>query len=175
MQSPLILYFAPATPVITRFFMCAYWHKFMSDSLPEAAQERDFQRSFIFSLAGFSFTAIAGLAVLDSTIRVGLQLPTWYVLLSFIAFFIALNIQSYKSTRWHNQLANSFIETGTLSLMLALSALLFTTTFSCVFQWIGTSLSIGAWLIDHLVRLRMDCRYFWGRRRALEETLKDQS
>lgn len=132
----------------------------MLEELPEEAQERDVQRAFILSLAGFSFTAVAGLAVLDATIRVTLQLPTWYVLLSFVAFVSALNMQSYKSKRWHNQFATALLEVGTLSLMLALAALLFNASFSILFQWIATIITLAAWLIDHLFRLFLDGCYF---------------
>jgi len=77
----------------------------MSKDLPEEAQERDLQRTFIFSLAGFSFTAVAGMAVLEGAVRVSLQLPAWYVLVSFVALITSLNIQSYKSSRWQGQIA----------------------------------------------------------------------
>ena len=118
------------------------------------------QRTFILSLAGFSFTAVAGLALLDGAVRVSLQLPTWYVLLSFVALISTLNLQAYKSNRWHNQLATALLEVGTLSLMLALVALLFSASFTSKFQWVAAVITLGAWLVDHLVKLFLDYRYF---------------
>lgn len=50
---------------------------------------------FTLSMAGFSFTAVAAFAVLDGNVRVGLQLPTWYVFVSFVAFLSSLNVESY--------------------------------------------------------------------------------
>lgn len=128
----------------------------MSEELSEAAQERDVSRTFIFSLAGFSFTAVAGLAVLDSEVRVSLQLPTWYVLASFVAFISSVNVQSYKVTRWQNQLATALLEVGTFCLMLALVDLLFTAKFAEVFQWVAMAVTLGAWGVDHVLRIKFD-------------------
>ena len=159
MTDHLAAYFLPAVPLVTRLLLGWRWRKSMSEQLPEDAQERDLQRTFIFSLAGFSFTAVAGLAVLDATTKVTLQLPTWYVLLSFVVFICALNVQSYKSSRWQNQLATVLLEVGTLSLMLSLVALLFTASFSHSFQWVATAIALGSWLADHLIRLVIDYKY----------------
>lgn len=131
----------------------------MGEDLSEQAQERDVHRTFIFSLAGFSFTAVAGFAALESSLRVGLQLPTWYVLASFVAFIASLNMQSYKVKRWQNQLATAMLEIGTLSLMLALVALLFTAPFGRIFQWCATAITLLTWYVDHVVRMMIDNKY----------------
>ncbi|MEX3930049.1 hypothetical protein AB4Y36_39685 [Paraburkholderia sp. BR10936] len=131
----------------------------MNEVVPEAAQERDVHRTFIFSLAGFSFTAVAGLAVLDANTRVSLKVPTWYVFVSFVAFMSSLNVQSYKVTRRHNQIATGLQEVGVLSLMLALIALLFTANFGTLYQWAGAVLAWGAWFTDHIIRWRLDNRF----------------
>jgi hypothetical protein len=131
----------------------------MAEALSEAEQERDVQRTFVLSLAGFSFTAVAGLAVLDAAVRVTLQLPAWYVLVSFLAFFGAFNMQSYKASRWQNELSTGLIEIGALSLMLALIALLFSASFSPVFQWVASTITFGVWAVDHFISLRLSHRY----------------
>lgn len=152
-------YFLPAIPLATRFLLCLRWRTLMAERLPELAQERDIHRTFIFSLAGFSFTAVAGFAVLDSAARVTLQLPTWYMLASFVSLLGSLNLQSYKSRRWQNQLATALLEVGTLSLMFALVALLFSAHFGCEFQWIATAVTLGSWWTDHVIRIRLDYKY----------------
>lgn len=159
MSAQNYFYLAPFLPLVTRLLLGLRWHRLMLETLPEEAQERDLQRSFIFSLAGFSFTAVAGLAVLDSAVRVNLQVPTWYVLLSFVALFSSLNVQAYKASRWQNQTALALLEVGTLSLMLSLVALLFSASFTCSFRIAATSVTLGAWAIDHLIRLVIDNKY----------------
>lgn len=152
-------YLYPVFPLLSRAVLCGRQRQLMSDVVPEAAQERDVHRTFIFSLAGFSFTAVAGLAVLDGSLRIGLKLPTWYVFVSFVVFISSLNVQSYKVTRLHNQIATSLQEVGVLSLMLALIALLFTADFGSLYQWSGAALALGTWSIDHAIRWRIDDRF----------------
>ena len=131
----------------------------MSQVPPEEAQERDVNRSFILSLAGFSFTAVAGFSVLQAADRIALQLPTWYVLLSFVAYISTLNVQSYKSTRLHNQFATALVELATFSLMISLVALLFAASFDPVFQWAALIVTLAAWALDHGFRLYLDYDY----------------
>jgi hypothetical protein len=127
--------------------------------MPEAAQERDVQRASVLALAGFSFTAVAGLAVLDDKVRVSLQLPTWYVLVSFLAYLTCVNLQSYKSTRWQNQLSSALLEIGSLSLILAVLSIIFGTGFSDLFKFASASIAAFSWILDHTIRLILDNAY----------------
>ena len=167
---PVEAYAVPLIPLAGRALLCTRWSWLMGDDLPEAAQDRDVQRGFVLSLAGFSFTAVAALIVLDTTVRVQLQLPIWYVLVSFLAFIATLNLHAYKSSRWQNQLAEALHEAGTLSLVLAIVALLFTTSFEAVFQWGATALALGVWASDYLVRLWIDHRFLMEMDRVERET-----
>ena len=124
--------------------------------LPEEAQARDLQRSTILALAGFSFTAIVGIALLDDKNRVALELPTWYVVVSFVSFLAAANLQSYKSTVWQNQVSAGLVECGALSLTLAVIALVYITQFSSSMKLSVAILGSGVWALDHLVRLKLD-------------------
>lgn len=160
-------YFIPLLPLITRTVLCVLRRSTMNEHLPEEAQERDLQRTFILGLAGFSFTAVAGLAVLDSQVRIELQLATWFVLLSFLTFIFSLNLQSYKSTRLQNQIATAVLEIGTLSLMLALVALLCSASFDLIFQWIAVSVTLGLWSVDHVIRWVIEFNYLGERQSKL--------
>lgn len=140
----------------------------MAKRLPEDAQERDPQRVIILPLAGFSFTAVAALAVLDVSSRPGLQLSVWYGLVSFIAYLGSFNLQSYKVSRWQNQLATGLIEVGSLSLLLTLISLLFHAKFEPMFQWIACVIGLAAWSIDHAIKLWIDHQYF----RAVDAKLR---
>jgi hypothetical protein len=155
-------YAIPLAPLLSRFILALYWHWLMRDILPEEAQERDVHRGAILGLAGFSFTAVAGLAVLDVTQRPGLQLSIWYVLLSFVSYVTALNLQSYKSTRWQNYLASALIEMGSLSLTLTLVSLVLSAKFQEWFQYLVSVVAVGSWVVDHAIRLWLDNAYFAG-------------
>jgi len=153
-------YLAPAVPLVTRFLLAASWHRVMVKNMPEPTNERDLHRSTLLSLAGFSFTAAAGLAVLDANLKLNLQLPIWYVLVSFVAYMTALNLQAYKASYLHDQLSSALMEGGNLSLMLALITLLIGAGFPEWFQYMAGALALGSWLIDHLIRLAIECLYF---------------
>ena len=154
-------YAFPFTPVITRFMVGLYWDQLMLDELPEAAQHRDAHRSVILALAGFSFTAVAGLAVLE-TQRPGFQLSIWYVLLSFVAYLTALNLQSYKLTRWQNYVAAALIEMGSLSLTLTLVSLVSAGKFDTWFRTLVAAVALGSWVVDHAIRLLLEISHFVG-------------
>lgn len=142
----------------------------MGESPPEAAQDRDVQRGFVLSLAGFSFTAVAAMVVLDTTTQLKLQMPIWYVLVSFLAFMATLNLHAYKSSRWQNQLAEALHETGTLALILALVKLIFNASFDQGFQWCAALLALGVWSTDYLVRLWLDHRFLHEKDLALRNS-----
>jgi hypothetical protein len=154
-------YAFPLVPVITRFFMALSWHRLMVDELPEGAQHRDAHRGVILALAGFSFTAVAGLAVLE-TQRPGFQLSIWYVLLSFVAYLTALNLQSYKVTRWQNYVAAALIEMGSLSLTLTLVSLVSAGKFDEWFPTLVAVVAFGSWAADHVIRLSLEISHFVG-------------
>lgn len=156
-------YTYPFVPVVTRLIIGIYWDWLMREDVPEEAQERDGQRGTILGLAGFSFTAVAGLAVLDTTGRPGLQLSIWYVLVSFVAYVAAMNLQTYKGKRWHDFLATSLIEVGALSLALTLISLVFGAKFETWFPYLASALAFGSWLIDHCIRLWIEINYFRAR------------
>lgn len=153
-------YLLPFIPLVSRMALGARWRILMMQVPPEEAQERDLHRATILSFAGFSFTAVAGLAVLDANTRSSLQLPIWYVLISFVAYLSASNLQSYKTTRWHNQLAFALADTGSLSLSLTIVVLILGATLAPWFYYAVGAVTLGAWLLDHSLRLLIDHRYY---------------
>jgi hypothetical protein len=155
-------YAFPLAPVATRSVLAIFWHWLMFDELPEAAQHRDANRAVILALAGFSFTAVAGLAVLDTAGRSGFQLSIWYVLLSFVSYLTALNLQSYKVTRWQNYIAAALIEVGSLSLTLTLVSLVLAGKFDDWFRALVAVVAVGCWAVDHFIRLYLENSHFVG-------------
>lgn len=153
------LYCLPLLPLITRGLLVFRWSWHMSTVLPEPAQDRDFERTVVLALAGFSFTAVAALAALDATSRVGFQLSVWYALVSFVSYISSLNLQSYKAARWQGQFATALTEMGTLSLMLTVASLIFSAKIESLFQWSASLFALGAWLADHIFKLWIDCTY----------------
>jgi hypothetical protein len=153
------VYLLPGFPLVTRSLLAASWHRLMATKVPEQANERDLHRSTLLSLAGFSFTVAAALAVVGQDMQQKLQLPFWYVLVSCIAYMASLNMQGWKASYLDDEIATSLLEAGNLSMMLALVALLVAGKFSALFTYAAGALALGTWLIDHVIRLTIECRY----------------
>ncbi|MBW2620863.1 MAG: hypothetical protein JRC56_05985 [Deltaproteobacteria bacterium] len=90
----------------------------MSEIPSEEEQDRESHRSHILTLAGFSFTGLLAIAVLDATLVQDFRFAVYYLLVSFLCYLSALNFQGYKSKRWHDQLATALMDVASLSLMI---------------------------------------------------------
>lgn len=152
-------YFLPLLPLLTILLLCTKWHGTMNDLLNEEAQERDLQGSFILSLAGFSFTAVAALSILDASVYKNLYISVYFSLVSFLAFMSSLNMQSYKARRWQNLLSYGLIECGTFSLILTIASILYASNFSRLFKCCTIAFALAIWLIDHIIRHTIDYRF----------------
>jgi hypothetical protein len=90
-----------------------------------------------------------------------------------VAYVSALNLQSYKITRWQNQLGTALVEVGALSLVLTVVSLIFSAKLDNAFQWLAASMAVGAWLVDHTIKLVFDYRYFSSRDTRLQKEALD--
>jgi hypothetical protein len=131
----------------------------MNEILSEDEQDREAHRTVILSLSGFSFTGLVGLIVLDATLRLNYKIAIYYLLVSFLSFLFSLNIQGYKSRRWHDQIATGIMDSGTLSLILAACYLIGNQHFGISFSLPLILLALIAWLTDHIIRLVIQWRY----------------
>jgi hypothetical protein len=164
-----LLYFLPALPVLTRLLLAVYWDWLMTLRVPEGAQERDLRRETILSLAGFSFTAVAALAVLDKTTLLGLEVSIWFALISFASYMSASNLQSYKRLRWHNQLESALTEMASLALVLTLITIMFGADLRPEFVYVAMLVTLVPWALDHTIQLSMDLQYL----SALDKSLRE--
>jgi len=149
----------PFFPITTRFFLILAFRTLAADTLSECELDRDRHRTVILALAGFSFTATIALFVLHSSTKLELGLPIYHVLLSFSVSLMAMNVQSYKSSRWHDQLATALNEVATLSLALALASMIFYNPFSASLRNALLVIASLPWFLDHIIRLVVQARY----------------
>lgn len=159
------LFYAPLVPLATHGIVVARFHRQMSEVLSEDEQDREAHRALILAFAGFSFTGVTALIVLEPTVQQNLRDAVFFLLVSFLTYLWALNIQGYKAARWHGEAAAALAETGSLSLVLALISLLITSEFESAFVSLTGFLALGVWTIDHVTRLRIDWCYLLARER----------
>jgi FtsH-binding integral membrane protein len=146
------------TPVATRGFLMFRFRKHGATDLPVEQLNREGHRGLILALAGFSFTGLIALAVLDQALQKNFELATVYLVVSFMAFMLALNMQSYKSRRWQDDVGTIAADVAMLSMLLSVLAILLTGRPSPMIR-IVAALGLLIWLVDHVVRLRIEWRY----------------
>src|SRR5712692_1945735 len=132
----------------------------MGEILPEEEQDREGNRALILAFAGFSFTGVTALIVLEPALKQTVRGAVFFLLVSFLAYLWALNLQGYKAFRWHGEAAAALADTGSMCLVLALVSLLISSAFPGAFIVLTSLLALAVWLVDHVTRLRIDYQYF---------------
>jgi hypothetical protein len=132
----------------------------MSEVLEEGEMDRDTHRSIILALGGFSFAGALGLAatavaVSDLSIRQNLQFPIFYLIMSFLSYLFALNIQGYKFFRWLDQLSDLLMELASLLLLLSVVALVRLSNLDANGSTLIGIITIGGWMLNESIRFLM--------------------
>ncbi len=127
----------------------------MFEIMPEEENDRESHRSLILALAGFSFSGLLAFIVLDGTLRQDFHLTVFFLLLSFLSYFLALNLQGYKSRRWHDQLGNALMDSASLSLILAIISVFLAFQINSVFYVILAFGAFSIWALDHIIKLKI--------------------
>ena len=161
MASETVLYYlAPVVPLLTRTILCLRFYPLMADVLCEQEQKREAHRSHILALAGFSFTGLLALVVLDSALSRDFHVAIFCLLVSFLFFLFALSLQGYKSKRWQDQLGSALMDAATFCLVLSvISILISSKTPGSGFLRVLSLATVGLWLLDHLLRVGFQWKY----------------
>ncbi|MCJ7601648.1 MAG: hypothetical protein MUO63_09130 [Desulfobulbaceae bacterium] len=154
-----ILYSAPIVPIFTRGLLCLWHHCQANEILSEEEHDKEAHRNHILALSGFSFTGLLAIAVLDTTLRQDFHFAVYFLLISFLSYFFSLNMQGYKSTRFHDQFATALMDSASLSLILSIVSIINTKAFHPEFALWVSGLAIFVWAADHLIRLRIQWKY----------------
>jgi len=107
-------------------------------------------------MAGFSFSGLLAMAVIDTALQQDFHYSVFYLFLSFLCYMFALNLQGYKYIRWRDHLATALMDSASLCIILSVLSILYSQNFR---KWLAHSLAIGAilvWFIDHGLRIKLD-------------------
>jgi hypothetical protein len=142
-------------PMCTRAIQALRHRALLKNALTDDQAARDSSRTVIVALAGFSFTGVAGVAVLESaTRRQELQVPVAFFLLSFLFSIFALQLENYKF-RWSRLILSMYlIESALLMLLIAIVAIVFSGQYSHAFRALVAGVSFAGWLLDHILEWR---------------------
>lgn len=135
----------------------------MNEILSEEEQDRETNRSLIIAFAGFSFTGVIALIVLEASVKQTVKWAVYFLLVSFLSYLWALNFQGYKDVRWQDEVASALSDTGSICLVFALVSLLVNSAFPTAFVYPSSLLAVVVWTVDHVIRLCIDSRYYRAR------------
>ena len=172
---PTVFYFIPFTPLLTRgtlFFLFWDVRKYL---LRPDQIARESTKSFVLALDGLSFTGVIAIAVVDSVNQVNFRIPVFYLLISFLCYLIAFNIQDYKFSVARDVWSNILIDIATLSLVCTAVTVVFLAGYGVVFQSVVLIVALTGWLADHIVRIRYtlkDFRKYREREKRKNEQLR---
>jgi hypothetical protein len=155
----LIWYIIPFFPLLTRLSLIVYFHNLMKEILSEDELDRDAHRNYILALTGFSFSGLLAVSLLEATVIKGFYLTIYYLFISFLFFLLSFNIQSYKAMRWQDQLATSFSEIASLSLLLSVVSVLLIKDFNIFFSSVLTAVTFLIWASDHFYRMYLQSKH----------------
>ena len=173
-----VMYLAPFFPILTRGFLALRFRGILSLVLTESQMDRDASRTVVLAMAGFSFAGVVGLAVLENaTQQQQFQLPLFYLLVSFLSYYVALNIQAYKFFLRLDLLSDTFIDIAGLALITAIVGIILSTKYDPLYKLVILLLALGAWGYDHSNRLRFTNQAYtnFARKEALDNAGKKQT
>src|SRR3954469_13881950 len=179
------LYGMPLVPFIPRLVIVSKFREATFDLVPEAAADREQHRNFILVLAGFSFTGLLGLAVAPLAITEPasrerlqhlLQLPTYFLLTSFLFYMFALNLQAYKKRWRHDLLGDAIIDAAALSLLSAIVVIVWDASLNVRFTILIAAFAGTIWLTDQVIRVGLSWRIFRDKQKKRKEkkTMSDK-
>lgn len=158
-------YFLPAIPLVIRLVLAISFFTYMSEAIPDAALDRTDHRTIVFALAGFSFAGLLGLVALPGSLSER-SLAIWYVLLSFLALLAVLNLQAYKSKRWHDMLGDALLECATLCLIASVVGFIARSDLSSSFRITCVCLGAMVWLTDFIIRFSCSLEFLQAKESA---------
>jgi hypothetical protein len=163
-----LVYLLPFFPVIIRLGISLLYWEFMLDYIPEEAQGREVHRSTVLALMGFSFSGTVALLVVNAKVELNLLKPTYFLLVSFLSYFIVLNLQQYKAQRWQDDIGDGFLESGHFALILSVASLIWTSEAPNLYKYILVCMAILVWLVDFAVRIWITWRYLYWKKRKIK-------
>ena len=160
----VFFYLLPLLPFFTRGIVATVFYPVLSADLEPEEQQRGDYRTLVIGLMPISFAGLIALTIFDAKVASSnLGFAGYYMLLSFLAFFLVLNIQSYKDREWIGQLGNAVLDAATLSMLLSIVAILFSGQQPVFFKSIFVTTALGVWSIDHAVRLHKETLVLMGK------------
>jgi hypothetical protein len=168
----IISYFLPLAPALSAAFLGWRYRPILKRPLTRERIAREANRTTILALAGFSFAGLIGIAALDATRQSALHESVYFLLVSFLSYFFALNLQSYKIYISRELLSSTLIDMASLCLLLAVCALIVKSSNGTLYKIVVCALAGVVWTIDHAIRIYYMSVIFKEERRVADASAK---
>jgi hypothetical protein len=130
----------------------------MTRDLAQEQADADTHRDFFATMAGFSFTGVLALVALPGDLNER-ALPIWYLLLSFLAYLGALNLQGYKHYLWQDLAGDALRDLASGTLVGAVVAFVVVSALPVSLRVAVTALAVLGWSLDVCMRVRSKRSY----------------
>jgi hypothetical protein len=109
-------------------------------------------------LTALSYIGMLACALISATTAHRFDLPFYYLLVSFLSYYLSITVLTYQSQRWHELLSGALLDIGSLSLILAILALLLSAPYPATYQVALSVTAFLVWYLDHLIRTALTAR-----------------
>lgn len=145
-------YVAPWLPFVPVAVIMFAWSEKLRWKLAEEGRAIESTRGYALGMAGFSFGVLTILIFVDFATKAELGISVYSLLVSFLLFYLASQMQSYKRKVWQDSFSDGALMTANFALMLALAAIVYSTSTQS--RWALVGLIAAVWGIDYVARLR---------------------
>jgi hypothetical protein len=168
MQWPYFL--LPVVPAVSRLGLCVRFRGLLHDGIPDDWLNTDQNLVVLIGIAGFSFTGVVGITVLESaTRRQELQLPIFFLLVSFLCSLSGINLESYRFDVFRFLAGDILYDASIFCLIASIVTIVIMARYPLSFMLFVTLIAFAAWSGDHLLRVRYTNHVLVGVKHAKKE------
>ena len=142
-------YLFPLLPFLTRSFLLKY-HSRLSPRVSKGERDVEANRASLVGFLSLTFAGLLAVTIADAKLKLNQPLPVYYILVSFLCYYLAYNLQAYTYRRWVYHFAQTLITSAALSLMLCIASTAWLYG-SNINRWLIASLISLVWLSDEII------------------------
>jgi hypothetical protein len=143
---------SPILVIVIRFAVLWPYRRVFAHEIPPDQLRPDVRQTIIITFAGFSFSGLLAVAAVDAATPLDLHVPAYYLLGSFLCYLVTMNLQDWKSRKWHEQVDRGLSDAASISLVLAVVSTYVDVGHNS-FGHVLLGIALGVWGVDYSLRL----------------------
>lgn len=114
-------YLLPLLPFLTRLFLLKY-RKRLPRAVSRGERNVESNRALLVGFLSLTFAGLLAVTIADAKLKLTQPLPVYFILISFLFYYSAYNLQAYTYRRWVYHLSETMITAAAMSLMLCIAS-----------------------------------------------------